>query len=76
MTFMEKYALKYSISKGIEIEKRLVTKRHEKKFTNLMDEKALTEGTKENPNKTIWNFSSHMLSDAKHDTLKYRLKHG
>ena len=76
MTFLKKYALKYSISKGIEIEKRLVTKRHEKKFTNLVDEKALTEGTKENPNKTIWNFSSHTLSDEEHDTLKYGLKHG
>ena len=29
-----------------------------------------------NPNKTIWNFSSHTLSNEEHDTLKFGLKHG
>ena len=50
MTFMRKWALKYSIAKGAEIEKRMVTKRHEKKFTNLIDEKSMAEGTEKNPN--------------------------
>ena len=76
MTFMKRWMVKYSISNGTEIEKRLVTKRHEKKFSNLIDEKSKAEGTKENPNKTIWNFSSHTLSNEEHGALKFGLKHG
>ena len=59
MTFMRRYVLKHSISNTTEIEKKLVSKRHEKKFLNLIDEKTKAEGTMKNPNKTIWNFSSH-----------------
>ena len=41
-----------------------------------MNEKAKLEGTKKNPNKTIWNFSSHDLTNDEYDTLKYGLRHG
>ena len=76
MTFMKRWIVKHSIRNITEIEKRLVNKRHEKKFRNLIEEKSRTEGTKENPNKTIWNFSSHMLSNEEHETLKFGLKYG
>ena len=76
MTFMKRWIVKHSIHNITEIEKRLVTKRHEKKFRNLIEEKSKTEGTKENPNKTIWNFSSHMLNNEEHETLKFGLRHG
>ena len=51
-------------------------KRHNKKFDNLLKEKQEAEGTTKNPNKTIWNFSSHILSNDEHETLKFGLKHG
>ena len=50
--------------------------RHDKKFSNLIDEKAKAEGTMKNPNRTIWNFSSHTLSNEEHETLQFGLKHG
>ena len=68
--------MKHSIEKLNEAEKRLVQKRHNKKFGNLMDEKAKLEGTRSNPNKTIWNFSSHDLTNDEYETLKYGLRHG
>ena len=76
MTYMKKRILKWSIDNTSAIERRLVTKRHDKKFNNLMQEKSLTEGTQENPNKTIWNFSSHILTNEEYETLKFGLKHG
>jgi hypothetical protein len=76
MTYMKTWAVKRSITSLIEIERRTVQKRHDKKLGNLLKEKAKTEGTRENPNKTIWNFSSHVLTDEEHDTLKYGLRHG
>ena len=51
-------------------------KRHEKKYQNLLNEKAQIEGTLQNPNQTIWNFSSHVLTNEEESTLKYGLKHG
>ena len=54
----------------------MVEKRHDKKFNNLIKEKSIAEGTEENPNKTIRNFSSHVLSNEEHETLKFGLKHG
>merc|ERR1739841_429261 len=41
-----------------------------------MNEKSKIEGTTENPNKTIWNFSSRVLTNDEHETLKYGLRHG
>ena len=76
MTYLKKWIVKNSIEKVIEAEKRLVQKRHDKKFGNLMDEKSKLEGTRENPNTTIWNFSSHDLTNEEHETLKYGLRHG
>ena len=61
-TFMKKWMIKKSILKVVETEKRIVQKRHDKKFGNLIDEKSRLEGTTNNPNKTIWNFSCHELS--------------
>ena len=46
------------------------------KFGNLLDEKAKLEGTKNNPIKTIWNFSSHEQTNEEHETHKYGLHHG
>ena len=73
---MKSWIVKKSISNLTEIEKLTVQKRHDKKFGNLMEEKAKLEGTMENPNKTIWNFSSHDLSNEEHSVLKYGLRHG
>ena len=53
LTFMKRWALKHSISNTTELEKRLVTKRHEKKFANLIDEKSKAEGTQENLEKSL-----------------------
>ena len=76
MTFMKKWMVKRSIQIIIDAEKKLVQKRHNKKLANLLDEKAKLEGTMNNPNKTIWNFSSHILSNEEHETLKFGLRHG
>ena len=76
MTFMKKCIVKWSIRRATEVERCLVEKRHDKKFNNLIKEKSIAEGTEENPNKTIWNFSSHVLSNEEHETLKFGLKHG
>ena len=60
---MKSWMLKHSINNVTEIEKRIVNKCHDKKFRNLIDEKNKTEGTQRNPNKRIWNFSTHILSN-------------
>ena len=39
-------------------------------------EKAQIEGTEENPNQTIWNFSAQVLTNLEEATLKFGLKHG
>ena len=76
MTFIKKSILRWSIERLNEAERRLVQKRHDKKYQNLLREKTQIEGTVENPNKTIWNFSSHVLNDQEESTLKFGLKHG
>ena len=76
MTYMKTWIVKKSIESIVNSEKKTVQKRHDKKFGNLMNEKAKLEGTATNPNKTIWNFSSHALSNEEHDTLKFGLRHG
>ena len=76
MPFMRKWMIKKSIHNIMEVEKTLVRKRHDKKFGNLLDEKAKLEGTEKNPNKTIWNFSSHDLTNDEHETLRFGLRHG
>ena len=76
MTFMKKWAVKYSIQNTIDKENTIITKRHNKKFANLMTEKAKKEGTANKPNKILWNFSSHVLTSEEYQTLKFGLKHG
>ena len=53
MTFMRKTVLKWSIHRLNEGERLLVQKRHDKKFANLMKEKAEHEGKNENPNEKV-----------------------
>ena len=76
MTYLRRTILKWSIQRILEAEKKLVEKRHEKKLRNLLDEKARVEGTATNPNKLIWNLSSHVLSEEEEETLKFGLRHG
>ena len=73
---MKKWAVKYSIQNTIDKENNIITKRHNKKFANLMIEKSKKEGTVNNPNKILWNFSSHVLTSEEYQTLKFGLKHG
>ena len=73
---MRKWMVKKSIDNIVDIEKRLVQKRHDKKFKDLLNEKSKAEGTIDNPNKTIWNFSSQELRNDEYETLRYRLRHG
>ena len=63
ITYMKKWMIKYSIENIVKQEERLVEKRHDKKFGDLLKEKHEVEGTTNNPNKTIWNFSSHTLEN-------------
>ena len=76
ITYMKKWMIKFSIGNTVKQEEKLVTRRHEKKFANLLKERHETEGTTSNPNKTIWNFSSHILNNEEYQTLQYGLKHG
>ena len=76
MTFMKKWMVKHSIEVVTQNEEKAVKKRHDKKFKNLMKEKNEVEGTTNNPNRTIWNFSSHVLENEEYETLQYGLKHG
>ena len=76
MTIMRKWMVKKSVENIVNIEKRLVQKRHDKKFKDLLNEKSKVEGTTENPNKTIWNFSSQELTNDEYETLRYGLRHG
>ena len=76
MTFMKKWMVKQSIQNTAMDEKAKVEKRHEKKFSNLLKEKSQIEGTAQNPNRIIWNFSSHPLQNEEYQTLQYGLKHG
>ena len=76
MTFMRKWVVKHSIKNTVEKEEETVAKRHEKKFSSLLKEKSEVEGTANNPNRIIWNFSSHTLEEEEYQTLQYGLKHG
>ena len=76
MTYMKKWMIQHSIKNTIKKEEGDVEKRHNKKFDNLLKEKQEAEGTTKNPNKTIWNFSSHTLDNEEYETLQYGLKHG
>ena len=53
MTFIKKTVLRWSINRLNEAERRLVQKRHDKKFDDLMRERTEREGTMQNPNQTI-----------------------
>ena len=48
----------------------------EKKFNNLYMNKQKEEGVKENPNNTIWNLTTRVLSIEKYQVLRYGLNHG
>ena len=57
MALMKRCAVKYSIQNTIDKGKAVVVRRHDKKFANVMNEKLELEGTANNPNQAIWNFS-------------------
>ena len=76
MTYFKRWAVKHSIQKTICLEAKIVTARHEKKFDNLLKEKSTKDGTCDNPNQTIWNLSSHVLTNEEYQLLQYGLKHG
>ena len=76
MTYIEKWMVKHSLEVVTKNEEKAVQKRHDKKFKNLVKEKNEVEGTTNNPNQTIWNFSSHALENEEYETLQYGLKHG
>ena len=59
-----------------EAERRLIQKRHDKKFDDLMQERTEREGTMQNPKQTIWNFTSQQLSEEEESALRLGLKHG
>ena len=48
---------------------------HEKKFNDLYMNKQKEEGVKENPNNTIWNLTTRVLSNEEYQVLCYGLNH-
>ena len=55
---------------------REVSLRHRNKYERLAYQTNLDNGITENPNSTIWNLSSRVLSNDEYEVLSYGLKHG
>ena len=66
----------YSINIVINTCKNKIETTHEKKFNNLHVNKQKEKGVKENPNNTIWNLITRVLSNEEYQVLRYGLNHG
>ena len=76
VTWMKRFAITYSINIVMNTYKSKIEATHEKKFNNLYTNKQKEEGVKENPNNTIWNLITRVLSNEEYQVLRYGLNHG
>ena len=76
LTWMKYNIFKISIRRLIDGAREKVRQRHEKKYERLIVEKALTNGTKKNPNNLITNLTDQTLSKEEEDVLMFGLNHG
>ena len=71
---MKRFTITYSINIVMNTYKNKIETTHEKKFNNLYINKQ-KEGVKENPNNTIWNLATRVLSNEEYQVLRYGLNH-
>ena len=70
------FAITYSIYIMMNTYKSKIEATHEKKFNNLYTNNQKEEGVKENPDNTIWNLITRVLSNEEYQVLCYGLNHG
>ena len=75
-TWLKRKCITYSINYVLSRFSDDVTKRHKRKYENLLNVKYKKEGIQNNPNNIIWNLSSRNLSNEEYDVLLFGLSHG
>ena len=75
-TWMKRKCITYSINFVMSKFEKQVAQRHLNKFERLVQKSNAENGFSDNPNNTIWNLSSHTLSNDEYEVLQYGLKHG
>ena len=66
----------FSINRLLPLEKKKINHRHERNLRVLLEIKRTSEGSMDNPNETIVNFTNHILSPGELDVLKFGLRYG
>ena len=73
---MRKFAIYQSIKIGVEKYVKPIREKLQRKLELMIKERDRNSGISQNPNTIITNLSTHILSDAEYDTLRFGLNHG
>ena len=75
-TWMKRKCIIYSINFVMSKFEKQVSDRHLRKYDRLVQSYNYENGFTENPNNTIWNLSSHTLSNEEYEVIQYGLNYG
>ena len=75
-TWLKYRLICFSINRLLSLEKKKITRRHQRKLGVLLELKRTSEGIMDNPNETIVNLTNHILSPDELDVLKLGLRYG
>ncbi|XP_066932663.1 uncharacterized protein [Clytia hemisphaerica] len=75
-TWMKRKCIIYSINFVMSKFEKQVSDRHLRKYDRLIQNYNYENGLMENPNNTIWNLSSHTLSNEEYEVIQYGLNYG
>ena len=74
-TWLKRLGITYTLSKVANKEPRKLKTSLEKKFSKMLKDVKVYDGIYPNPNVTITNLSSRVLTIDEYETLQYGLKH-
>ena len=75
-TWLKRLCITYTLSNVANKEAKKLKTLLERKFSKLLKDAKVFDGTYPNPNVTITNLSSRILTNDEYETLQYGLKHG